>query len=95
MHRILRATAVCLVILGVTPGCAHRTKTIRTEERVAHSSDTVPATTQVVTDRTTTQTTTATTSEEPRGLLSTTVHVIGEILALPFRLVGGLLRIIF
>ena len=33
--------------------------------------------------------------DEPRGVLSTTVHFIGEILALPFRLVGGLLRAIF
>jgi hypothetical protein len=33
--------------------------------------------------------------DEPRGVISTTVHFIGEILALPFRLVGGLLRAIF
>lgn len=32
---------------------------------------------------------------EPRGVLSTAVHVVGELLALPFRLVGGLLRLIF
>ena len=94
MHRILSLAAICLMILGTTPGCATRTKTIKTEERAYHS-DTVPATTQVVSDRTTTTQTTTASSEEPRGFLSSTVHVVGEILALPFRLVGGLLRIIF
>ncbi len=33
--------------------------------------------------------------DQPRGVLSTTVHFIGEIVALPFRLVGALLRAIF
>ena len=31
----------------------------------------------------------------PQGVLSGLVHVVGEVLALPFRLVGGLLRVIF
>ena len=33
--------------------------------------------------------------DAPRGVLSTTVHFIGEIIALPFRIVGGLIRAIF
>lgn len=33
--------------------------------------------------------------EESRGFLSSTVHFVGEILALPFRLVGGVLRWLF
>lgn len=33
--------------------------------------------------------------DEPEGILSTTVNVIGEIIALPFRLVAGLFRLIF
>ncbi|HEX9787044.1 MAG TPA: hypothetical protein VGB09_03415 [Candidatus Binatia bacterium] len=40
-------------------------------------------------------TTTTTDSSEDTGVLSGTVNVIGEVIALPFRAVGGLLRAIF
>lgn len=41
------------------------------------------------------ETTTTTDTTEDTGVLSGTVHVIGETLALPFRAVGGLIRTIF
>jgi hypothetical protein len=47
----------------------------------------------VAVERTTT--TTQTSTSEDSGVLSGTVNVIGEVLALPFRAVGGLLRAIF
>jgi hypothetical protein len=40
-------------------------------------------------------TTTSESSTEDTGVLSGTVNVIGEVIALPFRAVGGLLRAIF
>ncbi len=41
------------------------------------------------------ETTTTTDTTEDGGVLSGTVHIIGETLALPFRAVGGLIRTIF
>ena len=41
------------------------------------------------------QTTTTTESTEDSGVLSGTVNVIGEVISLPFRAVGGLVRAIF
>jgi hypothetical protein len=38
---------------------------------------------------------TETKSESGGGVLSTIVDVVGEVLALPFRLVGGLIRALF
>jgi hypothetical protein len=40
-------------------------------------------------------TTTTSTSTEDTGILSGTVNVIGEVISLPFRAVGGLIRAIF
>ncbi|MGH7827047.1 MAG: hypothetical protein ACREQ7_17970 [Candidatus Binatia bacterium] len=42
-----------------------------------------------------TTTTTETSTSEDTGVVSGTANVIGEVLALPFRAVGGLLRAIF
>ena len=41
------------------------------------------------------QTTTTTESTNDTGVLSGTVNVIGEVISLPFRAVGGLVRSIF
>jgi hypothetical protein len=51
-----------------------------------------PTETTTVTKETTE---TETQTEHRGGVLSTVVDVVGEILALPFRLVGGLIRAIF
>jgi hypothetical protein len=42
-----------------------------------------------------TTTTTKDSTTEDTGVLSGTVNVIGEVIALPFRAVGGLVRAIF
>jgi hypothetical protein len=42
-----------------------------------------------------TTTTTETSTNEDTGVLSGTVNVIGEVISLPFRAVGGLVRAIF
>ncbi len=41
------------------------------------------------------ETTTTTDTSQDTGVLSGTVHVVGEVVSLPFRAVGGLIRAIF
>jgi hypothetical protein len=41
------------------------------------------------------ESTTTETTDEDSGVLSGTVNVIGDVIALPFRAVGGLFRAIF
>jgi hypothetical protein len=70
----------------IAAGCATHTTVER--ESVRYSD---PATTE----RTTTTTTTTQSGSEETGVLSGTVNVIGEVISLPFRAVGGLVRAIF
>lgn len=71
------------VVLTTGLGCATHSRTVTTETREYPPS---------VESRT--ETTTETRSESG-GVLSSTVDVVGEVLALPFRAVGGLIRGIF
>ena len=73
-------------LLGMGVGCSTQTKTVTTETR-EHPTD------AVVEKKTETPTTE--TQGESGGVLSSTVDVVGEVLSLPFRAVGGLLRGIF
>jgi len=89
MRKVARSLVLILALsLGV--GCASNSKTVRTETVEYPAGQASPG----VVER---QTTTATETQNGSsgGILSGTVNVIGEILALPFRLVGGLFRIIF
>ena len=92
MRRVIRLTAAGLLALSLSAGCASRTTTVRTKEQVRYPAGGAewPSKPRVAE----TETTTTTTRHEPRGVLSTAVHVAGEIVALPFRLIGGLLRLI-
>ena len=62
-----------------------------TTEEVAYDQRTG----QPVTVERHTTTTTKDSTTEDTGVLSGTVNVIGEVIALPFRAVGGLIRAIF
>jgi len=73
------------VLLTMGTGCSTQTRTVTTET-TEHPSD------RVVDKRT--ETTTETRGESG-GVLSSTVDVVGEVLSLPFRAVGGLIRGIF
>jgi hypothetical protein len=75
-----------LVFIGV--GCASNTKTVRTE--TMHYPTTAPAVVQKETTVTTTEP-----AGSSGGVVSGAVNVIGEVIALPFRAVGGLLSVIF
>ena len=77
----------CLTLLTVlSGGCStHRTTT----HEVAYDQRTgEPVTVQR-------ETTTTTETTEDTGVVSGTVNMIGEVISLPFRAVGGLLRAIF
>jgi hypothetical protein len=86
MRKTSNLVFALFLLAGVSSGCStHRTTT----HEVAYdrrSGEPVA----VETHHTTTETTT-----EEGGVLSSTVNVIGEVIALPFRAVGGLFRAIF
>jgi hypothetical protein len=83
---MLRLLVSSLLLVNIAAGCATHTTV---ERQSVQYSD--PATTE----RTTTTTTTTQTSSEDTGILSGTVNIIGEVISLPFRAVGGLVRAIF
>ena len=73
---------------AATTGCSsHTTTTTRTEQQQQGS------------DEASVRTETTTTEKEHEGphlgVISGTIHAIGWVLALPFRIVGGLIRVIF
>lgn len=76
-----------ILAAGLVGGCStHRTST----QEVAYDQRTGEP---VTVERHTTTTTTDET--EDTGVVSGTVNVIGEVISLPFRAVGGLVRAIF
>jgi hypothetical protein len=90
MIRVLKNFPI-LTCLVVFTGCATQTRTVTTET----TYDPAPASysTQATT-RTTTETRSET-EQESGGILSGTVDVVGKTIALPFRVVGGLVDLIF
>lgn len=96
--------SVLYVFVGL--GCTSTHKTTKTETTVTQSNDAVAndtgvksATTESASkDQQSSATTTTTKETKPAGhpgILSSTVHAIGWVIALPFRLVGGLIGWIF
>ena len=84
--RISSNLFVSLILVAGLAGCStHRTTT----QEVAYDRRTGEP---VTVER---QTTTTTESSDDTGVLSGTVNVVGEVISLPFRAVGGLLRAIF
>lgn len=82
-----------LAVLPFVTGCASHTRTVRTDV-VTYPEGTAYHAEPAVVER---QTTTTETAEAGGcgGLLSCTVDVTGEVIALPFRAVGGVLGAIF
>lgn len=83
MGKISRLLVIAF-LLSVGSGCATQTRTVTTETRDVPSSTVVE-----------TKTETTETKSESGGVLSSTVDVVGEVLSLPFRAVGALIRGIF
>ena len=97
MPKVSHSAVVLLFVLSIGVGCSTTSKTARTETTEypagsARYSDERPRE-PVVVERKTEETTTET--KRDSGLLSGTVNVVGEALALPFRFVGGLISAIF
>ncbi len=76
------AVLVFFISLNVMSGCARDSKTIRTD-----TVNGTPTQTVVVEEHTT--------DTRDRGVLGSTFHVIGEILAFPFEVIAGAFRFIF
>lgn len=88
MHRSLKIFLILSLGITLGAGCASTTRTVRTETDIYRPGE------PTVAER---ETTVTTKSEEGSsgGILSGTVNAAGEVLALPFRAVGGLIRVIF
>lgn len=86
MQRLSNLCLSLLLVAGLAGGCS--TQRTTTQE-VSYDRRTGEP---VAVER---QTTTTTESTEDSGVLSGTVNVIGEVISLPFRAVGGLVRAIF
>jgi len=95
MRHVLYLVTAGLLLVSGPVGCASgRTTTVKTEERVQHPGAMVDsAGVRVGTDTTTT--TVTHTPQESRGVLSTTIHFLGEVISWPFRMVGALFRALF
>jgi len=87
MHTFVKLFLVVYVLVFIAVGCASNTKTVRTE--TTH----YPAAAPTVVEKETTITTE--TEGSSGGVVSGTVNVLGEVVALPFRAVGGLISAIF
>jgi len=95
MCKLLRLGFVVasLALPPLVAGCASHTRTVRTDV-VTYPDGTGYRTAPPVVERQTT-TTETTSAGGCGGVLSCTVDVTGEVVALPFRAVGGLLSAIF
>jgi hypothetical protein len=84
MNTYSRWIATSFLIANLAAGCAthQRTETVQYDNRRTGDPVAVEGTT------------TETSANEDSGVLSSTV-VVGEVIALPFRAVGGLLRALF
>lgn len=99
MRRAVPITIVFVFILFLTmaAGCAaHSERSAKTETVQYFTDNNGHSTEPVVVEKRTTETSETTTSEEESGgLLSGTIDVAGDVLALPFRAVGGLIDFVF
>lgn len=85
-HKVMTGVALCLLALQIFSSCAHETAKVRQDVVKDSSGNTVTVQKeQVVT----------TTEEKHTSVLGTVFDVVGEVIALPFRLVAGIFRFIF
>jgi len=97
MRKMTESVAVALFALSVFSACATQSaKTVETEKTVHYASDRDPARPEpVVTEQRTTKTEETKREGQSAGLLSGTVDVVGKAIALPFRVVAGLIDLAF
>ena len=82
-----------VLAVGLAAGCASQTRTVKSTQTVEYPTQIAARSPEkeVVVEG---KTTVTETRHELHGVLSTAIHVIGEVLALPFHLIGGLLRLV-
>jgi curli biogenesis system outer membrane secretion channel CsgG len=98
LRRMTESTFIALFCLSVLSACSTQSaKTMESEKTVHYAAATdLDSSQPVVTEKQTTKTEEKTESDGQRvGLLSGTVHVVGEVIALPFRAVAGLINLAF
>jgi hypothetical protein len=95
MYKVLRLGFVVagLALPPLLAGCASHTRTVKTDVATYPEGTVYHAEPPVVEHQTTTTETTS--AGGCGGVLSCTVDVTGQVVALPFRAVGGLLNAIF
>jgi len=95
MHKVTQCFAIAFLATVVLGGCATRSST----ETVSKESVQYPAERAtepvVVEKRTTEKSETTKTEENSGGVLSSSVNIVGDVLALPFRAVAGLFEVLF
>ena len=98
MRKVGQCLAVMLFVTAVLGGCSSQssTETVRREtvqyptEQAQYQPEPV-----VVEKRTTEKSETTKTEENSGGVLSSSVNIVGDVLALPFRAVAGLFEVLF
>jgi hypothetical protein len=98
LRRITESFFVSLFFLSILAACSTQsTKTVETDKTVHYSAETDPGPSRpVLTEERSSKTEETKKSDGPSGgLLSGSVHVVGEALALPFRAVAGLINLAF
>lgn len=96
--RVAESILITLFSLSVVAGCSTQSvKTVETEKTVTYGTDNAQSPSQpAVTEKQTTKTEEKSKNDGPStGVLSGTVHAVGEVLALPFRAVAGLINLAF
>ncbi len=87
MKKFYLIFSVLLVFLALTAGCAHESESVHRETTVSGDSGT--------TTTTTVERDTVVHHDDNDGVLSSIFDFLGEVIALPFRIVGSLVRAIF
>ena len=98
VRRVTESILIALFSLNILAGCSTQSaKTVETEKTVQYSanSDQSPSQPVVTEQRTTKSEEKSESNANSTGVLSGTVHVVGEVLALPFRAVAGLINLAF
>ena len=95
MRKVGQCLAIMLFVTAVSGGCATQSST----ETVSKESVQYPAERAtepvVVEKRTTEKSETTKTEGNSGGVLSSSVNIVGDVLALPFRAVAGLFEVLF
>lgn len=88
---LLSSLLLCAVVVGA---CSTQTRTVRTETVYDPETTERPVAEHAVV-RKSESTETRTDVKQPQGLLSGAVDIVGKTIALPFKVVGGLIDVVF